>query len=128
MRCAALYLILTIAYVASGKLGLMLALPPGYISPIFPAAGIAVAAALIGGRRMLPSIFLGSLLLNVYVGYATGHQINTIGLVVASFIAIASTLQAAIGGWSLRRMIGYPLALDQGVVLRVYQLKQRVMA
>ena len=30
------YLLLTITYVVSGKLGLMLSLPPGYASPIFP--------------------------------------------------------------------------------------------
>ena len=113
------YLILTIAYMVSGKLGLMLALPPGYSSPIFPPAGIAVAAALIGGRKTLPWIFLGSLLLNVWVGYSSTQQINTMGLTVATVIAIASMLQAAVGGWGLRRVIGYPVSLDHsGEVLR----------
>ena len=106
------YLLLTIAYVVSGKLGLMLALPPGYASPIFPPAGIAVAAALIGGRKTLPWIFLGSLLLNVWVGYSANQQLNAMGLTVAAVIAFASMLQAAIGGWGLRRVIGYPAALD----------------
>lgn len=108
------YLLLTVAYVASGKLGLMLALPPGYASPIFPPAGIAVAAVLIGGRKTLPWIFLGSLLLNIWVGYSSHRHINSIGLTTASIIAMASTLQAALGGWWLRRMIGYPTALDHG--------------
>jgi integral membrane sensor domain MASE1 len=48
------YVLLTIAYVVSGKLGLMLALPPGYASPIFPPAGIAIAAAFISGKKALP--------------------------------------------------------------------------
>jgi len=34
------YLLLSSAYVVSGKLGLLLALPPGYASAIFPPAGI----------------------------------------------------------------------------------------
>ena len=91
------YLLLTIAYVVSGKLGLMLALPPGYASPIFPPAGIAVAAAFIGGKKTLPWIFLGSLLLNLWVAYSNGQQIDTIGFAVAAIIAIASMLQAAVG-------------------------------
>ncbi|MDO8206458.1 MAG: CHASE domain-containing protein [Gallionella sp.] len=106
------YLLLTIAYVVSGKLALMLALPPGYASPIFPPAGIAVAAALIGGKKALPWIFLGSLLLNVWVGYSANQQITTTGFVVAAIIAIASVLQAGIGGWGLRRMIGYTASLN----------------
>ncbi len=113
------YLLLVAAYVISGKLGLMLALPPGYSSPIFPPAGIAVAAAFIGGRRTLPWIFSGALLLNLWVGYSSSQQFSATGLVAASVIAIASMLQAGLGGWWLRRMIGYPSAMDNGLdVLR----------
>jgi integral membrane sensor domain MASE1 len=108
------YFLLTLVYVASGKLGLMLALPPGYASPIFPPAGIAVAAALIGGRKTLPWIFAGALLLNIWAGYSSSQQINTIAFAAAIAIAVASTLQAGIGGWMLRRVIGYPAALDHG--------------
>lgn len=31
------------AYYATGRLGLLLAIPPGYASPVWPAAGIALA-------------------------------------------------------------------------------------
>ncbi len=100
------YLLLAVAYVASGKLGLMLALPPGYATPIFPPAGIAIAAAFIGGKKTLPWIFLGSLVLNVWVGYAASLQASALDFVVASIIALASVLQAALAGWLLRRVIG----------------------
>lgn len=106
------YLLLTIAYLVSGKLGLMLALPPGYSSPIFPPAGIAVAAAFIGGKKALPWIFLGSLLLNLWVDYSNDQIIGTIGFTVAAIIAIASMLQAAAGGWGLRRVIAYPAVFN----------------
>lgn len=105
-------LLLLAAYVLSGKLGLMLALPPGYASPVFPPAGIAVAAVLIGGLSTLPWIFAGSLLLNIWAGYSANAQIDAIGLVAATLIAAASMLQAAIGGYGLRRTIGYPAALN----------------
>lgn len=106
------YVLLTAAYVVSGKLGLLLALPPGYASPIFPPAGIAVAAALVGGRRSLPWIFLGSLLLNIWVAYSDDQRIGATGFEMAVIIALASTLQAAIGSWGLRRIFGYPTALS----------------
>jgi integral membrane sensor domain MASE1 len=63
------YLSLAIGYLASGKLALLLALPPGYSSPIFPPAGMSVAAMLIGGPATLPWTFLGSLLLNLSTAY-----------------------------------------------------------
>ena len=100
------------AYILSGKLGLMLALPPGYASAIFPPAGIAVAAVLIGGMRLLPGVFLGALLLNVWIGYGSAHAFSATGIISALIIAAASMLQAAAGSWLLRRRIGYPAPLD----------------
>jgi len=40
----ATYLLLTVGYLVGGKLALLLAVPSGYASPIFPPAGIAIAA------------------------------------------------------------------------------------
>lgn len=106
------YLLITILYVISGKAALMLALPPGYASAIFPPAGIAVSSAFILGRKTLPWIFLGSLTLNIWVSYSANHQIEAIGLFAAVLIATASMLQAGIGGWLLRRMIDHPAPFD----------------
>jgi signal transduction histidine kinase/ActR/RegA family two-component response regulator/sensor domain CHASE-containing protein len=100
--------------VASGKLALLLAVPPGYASPIFPPAGIAVAAMLIGGPATLPWTFLGSLLLNVWIGHAGNNEPVETWLAPAVVIAAASMLQAAIGGAVLRRAVGDPAALDNG--------------
>ena len=108
------YLSSALAYVATGKLALLLAVPPGYASPIFPPAGIAVAGVLIGGRATLPWIFLGSFLLNLWTGYSALHQAAETWLAAAVVIAAASMLQAAIGGTVLQRAIGYPAPLDNG--------------
>jgi CheY-like chemotaxis protein len=105
------YLALTFAYAASGKLALLLAVPPGYASPVFPPAGIAVAAMLISGWASLPWTFLGSLLLNVWSGYTSGGSVD-VRVAAALVIAVASTLQAAVGGRVLRHEIGYPAPLD----------------
>ena len=108
------YLGLTVAYVVSGKLALLLAVPPGYASPIFPPAGVAVAAMLIAGRATLPWLFLGSFLLNAWTAYSLGEGSHGTRVAAAVIIAAASTLQAAFGGTVLRRTIGYPTALDNG--------------
>lgn len=121
------HLLLTAAYVLAGKLGLMLALPIGYASPIFPAAGIAIAAALIGGRRTLPWIFLSSFLLNIWVGYSTNPQFNGTSFIVASTIAIASVTHAAIGGWGLRRVLGCQPTLAQGSEILHFMLLMPVI-
>lgn len=121
------YLLLVFAYLVSGKLGLLLALPPGYVSAIFPPAGIAVAAVLIGGRGSLPWIFLGSLLLNLWVSDSSGHPLELIGVAAATIIAAASMLQAAFGGTWLRRLIGYPTALDNGADLLRFLLSAPVI-
>ena len=107
------YPLLTIGYVISGKLGLLLAVPPGYGSPVFPPAGIAMAAMLTWGWPTLPWIFLGSLLLNLWIGGGVAKQLLQI-VAAAAGIGAASVAQAAIGGIGLRRAIGYPAALDTG--------------
>jgi signal transduction histidine kinase/CheY-like chemotaxis protein/integral membrane sensor domain MASE1 len=105
---------LTVAYVVTGKLALLLALPQGYGSPIFPPAGISVAGMLIAGRATLPWTFLGSFVLNLWTDFSLGHQPIETCLAAAVIIAAASVLQAAIGGTALQYTIGYPAPLDNG--------------
>lgn len=105
-------LALVVTYVATGKLSLWLAIPPGYASAIFPPAGIALAATYISGKRALPGVFLGSLILNLWVGLSAGGHPDLVGIYAAVLIAGASMLQAAIGGWGLGKAIGYPNAFD----------------
>jgi Predicted integral membrane sensor domain len=100
-----LYLLLVVAYVVSGKLGILLAHEPGYASPIFPPAGIAIAAVFFLGGRALPWVLVGSLLLNGWIDYSTDHEFGRVGVIAAVMIAFASMLQAAVGGVALRRAI-----------------------
>ena len=58
------FLMLAAAYACVGRLSLMLAIPPGFASPVWPAAGVALAGVLLGGRKMLPAVFAGSLIIN----------------------------------------------------------------
>ena len=57
--------LLAIAYFIAGKLGLMLASLHASASPVWPPAGIALAAMLLFGYRVWPAIFVGAFLVNL---------------------------------------------------------------
>lgn len=93
------------AYAVLGAIGLTLAIPPGYASPIFPAAGLALAAALRFGHGAWPWIWLGSFALNLGHVWLQGGLTLT-AAVVAGCIAAGSTLQAALGSRGVVRKMG----------------------
>jgi two-component sensor histidine kinase/integral membrane sensor domain MASE1 len=107
-----IYVVLPVSYVIAGRLELLRAVPPGYATPIFLPAGIAVAATFLAGATTLPGIFVGSLLLNVWVGYSRVRHLDAIESIAAFAIASASALQAAVGGGVLRRFVGNPATFD----------------
>src|SRR5215468_975657 len=86
--------ILTVVYFVAGKLGLMLASLHASASPVWPPAGIALAALLLLGYRAWPAVFVGAFLVNV-----TGA-----GNFATSFaIATGNTLEALAGAWLVNR-------------------------
>src|SRR5262249_50784842 len=100
--------ILAVIYFIAGKLGLMLASLHASASPVWPPAGIALAALLLLGYRAWPAIFIGALLVNV----------TTAGNVATSFaIATGNTLEALAGAWLVDRFAGGTNVFDrpQGV-------------
>src|SRR5215472_5386766 len=107
-----IFAVLPLAYVITGRLGLLLAVPPGYATAVFIPAGIAVGAMFMAGASALSGIFIGSLLLNLWVGYSIAGRLSAVDTAAAVMIALASALQAAVGGSLLRRVIGYPAPLD----------------
>jgi integral membrane sensor domain MASE1 len=108
-----LYVALPLAYIVTGRLGLLLAADPGYATVVFLPAGIAVTATFFAGVTALPGIFLGSFLLNLWIGYLIVGQLNLTEIAAALVIAAGSMTQAAIGGTVLRRTIGYPAAFQK---------------
>ena len=108
-------LMLATAYFLAGKLGLLLAIPPGYATAIWPASGIAVAALLLFGGHLWPGVLLGSFLVNVFIGYEPGKDLlNLHAIATAAAIAIGAALQALLAHYLVRRVVGLSLALHQG--------------
>jgi two-component sensor histidine kinase/integral membrane sensor domain MASE1 len=107
-----LYVALPVAYIICGRLGLLLAVPPGFATAVFLPAGIAVTAMFVAGSASLPGTFLGSFLLNIWISYSIGHPFDVVGINAALIIALSSMIQAAVGGALLRKFIGYPASFD----------------
>jgi PAS domain S-box-containing protein len=108
----ALLSIVFIGYVAASRLGLLLALPPGNASPLFPAAGFAMAAAVVWGRPALLAILLASPTATLWQLSSDAPITPTlVGVWVAS--GAGAALQAAIGAVLVRRLIAQPLLLSE---------------
>ena len=97
--------LLTIAYAGVGIPTLQLAIPPGYAAPIFPPAGIMLAAGVIYGYRVLPAAFFGSLLMRAIARDEFPHGQLVLPW-VALVIALAALLQAVLGTRLVRAMCG----------------------
>jgi PAS domain S-box-containing protein len=80
----------------------MLAVGPGYASPIFPAAGLSLVVVLYFGHRALLGVWLGSVVLNVMVALLQ-QTLDPITAVIALLIASGSTLQAWVGASLVNR-------------------------
>jgi integral membrane sensor domain MASE1 len=83
-------------YLLAAKLSLMLAIFPGYATPVWPPSGIALAAALVLGNRVWPGIWLGAALANLMV-----HA----SLSAAMLIGTGNTLEALAATFLIQRYI-----------------------
>ncbi len=105
--------LIALAYVALGKLSLLLALPEGYATPVFPAAGLAIMAAYFLGPRALPGIFAGAAVVNFAPTLSLDLPASGAAWAMAAVAGTSSMLQAAAGGWALRRALGLHASLDR---------------
>ena len=108
-------LALLAAYVVAGRLGLLLALPPAFVSPIFLPAGIALAACAVGGARLLPAVALGALWVALIPALQSAPGIDMNAIIAALWVAAGATLQAAIGSDLFRRYIDPALGSGRDV-------------
>jgi PAS domain S-box-containing protein len=95
-------LALSLAYALISVLALRLALPPNYATPLYPSAGLALAALLCWGWRMVPAVVLGAFAANVLLSVERGHP----SLLGPALIGIGAGLQAWAGAWLVQRLRG----------------------
>src|SRR2546429_805596 len=94
---------LTLIYLAAGKLALQLAFVNASASPVWPPAGIALAALLVFGYRVWPAIFIGAFAVN----FST-----TLNILSSLGIAGGNTLEAICGAWPVNKFFGGARVFD----------------
>lgn len=99
-------LLLALLIFCGGWLGMMMVVPPGYASPLWPPAGISLAGLLLMGHACWPGILLGAIANQLYAAFLFSGQFNLISLASSLLIAFGSTLQGLLGFWLSRKWVG----------------------
>ena len=97
-------IVIAVAYVFFAEIGFSMAFATRQVTAVWPPAGIAVAALLLGGYRLWPGIWLGAFLSN-----AISHE----PLLTAAGIAAGNTLGPLLGTYLLRRFTAFDAALER---------------
>ncbi len=98
-------LLLAAAYFGAAKLSLLLAIPPGYATALWPPSGIALAALLRLGTPVWPGILLGAALANFTIG----------GSPLASLvIGAGNALEAFVAASLIARFVGTAYPFESG--------------
>ncbi len=108
-----LILLIALSYWVMGKLGMMLAIPPGYATAVWPAAGVAFSALLIYGLRGWPGVWLGSFAINFAVAFdPTNATTLWISFLTGAGIAFGPVAEAVVGVLLVRRWVGAQPSLE----------------
>jgi len=95
LREVAIWAGIAVTYFIAAKVGLSLAFVNVSVSPVWPPAGVAMAALLWFGYRATPGVVVGALLANLLL--------TDVPLVPSTAIAIGNTLEALTAVYLLRR-------------------------
>ena len=88
--------LLAVAYFIVARLGLGLATVHPIVSPLWPPTGVALAALILGGRRLWPAVLVSAFVVNVEV----------VGAATSAIVAVGNTLEALAGAWICRSLAG----------------------
>jgi diguanylate cyclase (GGDEF)-like protein/PAS domain S-box-containing protein len=111
---ASLGVVALVAFVrgAAGLVGQAVALPPGLVTPVAPAAGVALSAVLVAGPRVAPGVALGAFAHAFAVAVlGAGLPARTAAL-VATVLSLGALVEALAGAALVRRLAGPRPDLD----------------
>src|SRR6266702_4698045 len=127
--------LLAIAYIIAGKLGLMLASLHASASPVWPPAGIALAAMLLFGYRVWPAILVGAFLVNLLIllwsaaGKQRWHEkeVFEVGTLLLLLVLLSGVV---FGDWLEISSKNYPITFVCGpvVIWMAFRFTQRETA
>ncbi|MBX9795036.1 MAG: CHASE domain-containing protein [Burkholderiaceae bacterium] len=99
-------LLMALAYAVVGRLSLMLAAPPGYASPLYPPAGMALVFVLVYGRSAALAVTVGAIVVNVLL-----NPLRTVDITEV-VIGLGAGLQALVAAGLVQRLVRQPLTLS----------------
>ncbi len=117
-------LAVAVVYAVVAKVSFLFTIPPGNITPIFPAAGVALAAVMIWGRHALIGVWLGSFVANT-ISFVDGSMpsVHTglTNFLVGAFIGLGAMSGAAAGAFLVQRLCKdeHPLQNGRNVLILV---------
>ncbi len=91
-------------YFLAGRVGLAVPFTSGNVSPVWPPAGIALAAVLLVGDRIWPAIAVGAFLVNFLSPLPPSAAVG---------IALGNAAGPLVGAWLLRRVPGFQVTLTR---------------
>src|SRR6186997_2200277 len=92
------------AYFLAGRAGLAVPFTSGNVSPVWPAAGVALATFVLVGYRVWPAIAAAAFVVNYF---------SPISLQAALAIAGGNTAGPILGAWLVRRLSGFRPSLTR---------------
>jgi PAS domain S-box-containing protein len=93
-----------VLYFGAGKLGLAVPFTSSNVSPIWPAAGIAVAAVLVWGIQIAPAIALAAFLVNF---------LSPVPILASVAIGLGNASSAVVAGYLLKRSSDFEISLPR---------------
>jgi len=95
---------IAIVYYITAKLGQSLAIPPGFVTPVYPPSGIALVCFLIFGYDIWCGIWCGAFIAAT-LAFITNTRLIEMSIAAGFGIAIGSVLQALIGAIFIGKFI-----------------------
>ncbi|HSA59960.1 MAG TPA: MASE1 domain-containing protein [bacterium] len=103
-KMAAATAAIAVCYLIAGRLGLSVAAQHANVTFVWPPAGLALAALLLGGYRLAPGVFLGAFLVNT---------LTSLQWPAVLAIACGNTIEALLGAFLLRKVLGFQNAMER---------------
>lgn len=77
---------IALLYIVSARIGQLLAIAPGNITPVWLPSGFMVAFAMVYGRQIWPGVFVGAFIGNIWAYFS----VETVGTVISAILAATS--------------------------------------
>jgi PAS domain S-box-containing protein len=98
--------LISLGYFILGRLGTLLAIPPGYSTAVFPASGLALFAVLRYGTTIWPGILIGSFSLNAWITLTNPSSSFINYLPTGLGVGLGACLEALVGAYLLKKITG----------------------